>query len=98
MPRIPTRSIQSAGAAADGSHAAEVLRDPGALLARQVLTFGVDSGDALGGADIPDTDGFVPRRRDEEVRVAGVPTELIHTVPMAPVVVLLHLKREDSHG
>lgn len=26
----------------------------------QELTFGVDSGDALGGADVPDADGFVP--------------------------------------
>lgn len=72
--------------------------DPTALLGRQGLTFGIDSGNALGGADVPDADGFVPRCRDEEVRVAGVPAELIHAVPMAPVVVLLHLEGEDSYS
>jgi len=71
-------------------------RDPTALPGRQGLTFGVDRGDALGGADVPDADGFVPGRRHEEVGVAGVPAELIHAVPMAPVVVLLHLQRADS--
>lgn len=73
-------------------------RDPTALPGRQGLTFGIDSGDALGGADIPDADGFVPRCRDKEVRVAGVPAELIHTVTMAPVIILLHLEGENSRS
>lgn len=52
---VPARNNHRKGpklcATADGPHTAEVL--PG-------LTFGVDSGDALGGADVPDADGFVP--------------------------------------
>lgn len=74
-----------------------VLRGPAAPR-RQGPTFGVDGGDALGGADVPDADGLVPGRRDEEVGVAGVPAELIHAVPVPPVVVLLHLGEEDGYS
>lgn len=90
----PTTNTHKKGpkhcATAKGSATDEVL------LGRQSLTFGIDSGDALGGADVPDADGFVPGCCDKEVRVAGVPAELVHAVPMAPVVVLLHLEREDN--
>lgn len=67
-----------------------------------VLPFGVDGGNALGGAHVPDADGFVPGRSDKEVGVAGMPAELIHAVTMAPVVVLFYqpvlLEQEDAGG
>lgn len=81
---------------AEGSHTAGVLWGPAAPR-RQGPTFGVDGGDALGGADVPYADGLVPGCRDEEVWVAGVPAELIHAVPVPPVVVLLHLGEEDGY-
>lgn len=94
---IPTRMVQSTAPLHTGPTQLRSCWDPTALPGRQGLTFGIDSGDALGGADVPDADGFIPRCRNKEVRVAGVPAELIHAVPMAPVVVLLHLEKEDSH-
>lgn len=61
-------------------------------------TFGVDGGDALGGAHVPDADGLVAGRCDEEVRVGGMPAELVHAVAVASVVVLLHLPADEEEG
>lgn len=61
-----------------------------------VPTFCVDGGDAFGGADIPDADGFISRSCDKQVRVGRVPAELIHAVPMTSVVVFFHLDRQTS--
>lgn len=58
-------------------------------------TFGVHGSNALSGADIPDTDGLVSRCSNEEVWVTRVPAQLIHAVPVAAVVVLLHLEGDD---
>lgn len=54
-------------------------------------TFGVDGGDALGGADVPDADGLVARRRDKQIGIGRMPTELIYAVAVTPVVIFLHL-------
>lgn len=59
-------------------------------------TFGVDGGDALGGAHVPDADGLVAGRCDEEVRVGGMPAELVHAVAVTSVVVLLHLPPDEE--
>lgn len=64
-------------------------------------TFGVDSGDALGGSDVPYPNGLVSRRRHEQIRVGGMPAELIHAVAVASVVVLFNLDTEarlSSHS
>lgn len=55
------------------------------------ITFGIDGGNALGGAHIPYADGLVSRCCDKEIRVGWMPAELIHTVTMTSVVVFLHL-------
>lgn len=62
----------------------------------KVPTFRVDSGDAFGGADVPDTNGLVSGRRDEQVRVGRMPAQLIHAVAVTSVVVLFHLERTES--
>lgn len=63
-------------------------------------TFGVDSGNALGGSDVPDADGLVSGRGDKQVGVGWMPAELVYTVAVTSVVVLLHLpppgKKEDE--
>lgn len=58
----------------------------------KVLTFRVDGGDAFGGADVPDANGLVSGRCDEQVRVGRMPAQLIHTVAVTSVVVLFHLE------
>lgn len=58
------------------------------------LTFRVHSSDALGGPHIPDADGFVSRRRDKEVRVTGMPAQLVHAITMSAVIVFFDLKEQ----
>lgn len=61
---------------------------------RSEVTFSVHSSDAFGSPHIPDANGFVSRRCDEEVRVTWVPTQLVHTVAMAAVIVFFDLKEQ----
>lgn len=60
----------------------------------QCFTFGADRGHAFGGPYVPDADGLVSWCGDEQIRVGGMPAQLIHTVSMPSVVVFLHLIRE----
>lgn len=62
----------------------------------EVLTFCVDGGNAFGGTDIPYANGLVSRRRDEQIWVGRVPTELIHAVTMTSVVVFFYLETERT--
>jgi len=59
------------------------------------VTFRVHSGDAFCSPHIPDANGFISRCGDKKVRVAWMPAELVHAIPMSTVVVFLDLKRTE---
>lgn len=61
-----------------------------------ITTFGVDGGDALGGADVPYANGLVSGCCDEQIGVGRMPAELIHAVAMTSVVVFFHLKTRND--
>ena len=58
------------------------------------LTLGVDGRDAFCRADVPHPDRLVSRRGHKQVGVGRMPTQLVHTVPMASVVILLNLETQ----
>lgn len=77
---------------ANSSNLRSVLAADSVRHKNQEPTLRVDGGNAFGGAYIPDADGFVSGRRDEQIRVGGMPAELIHAVTVTSVVVLFHLQ------
>lgn len=59
-------------------------------------TFGVDSGDAFGGSDVPYPNGLVSRCCHKQIRVGGMPAELIHAVAVTSVIVFFNLDTETQ--
>lgn len=59
------------------------------------VTFSVHSGNAFRSPHIPDANGFVSRRSNKEIRVTWMPTELVHTIPMSPIIVFFDLKEQN---
>lgn len=65
------------------------------LLSLSEVTFGVHGSNAFGSPHIPDANSFVSRCSDKEVRITRMPTKLVHTISMSPIIVFFDLKVQN---